>query len=214
MKYTIYPKEFETPIERPLYISDANSYEVKLFFPEDVKGTLTIASYRPGTVNPKLATSEINGKEACCTLQKEQYDIPGETRFECIVSDVNGEILTTSSFVATVQNGGLNGEVASNDLTDLESLITLATKQVEECEKSKSEVQAIADDAQKTADDFEGKIEDAVDDALAKAKESGDFKGEKGDDGYTPKKGTDYWTDSDIAEIKAHVDEAILGGAW
>ena len=32
--------------------------------------------------------------------------------------------------------------------------------------------------------------------------------------GYTPEKGTDYWTDADKAEIKSYVDEAILGGAW
>lgn len=47
--------------------------------------------------------------------------------------------------------------------------------------------------------------------------------GEKGDtgaagpagaDGYIPVRGVDYWTDDDKAEIKAYVDEAILGGAW
>lgn len=42
-------------------------------------------------------------------------------------------------------------------------------------------------------------------------------KGEKGDTGaagYSPVRGTDYWTSADIAEIKSYVDEAILGGAW
>lgn len=34
--------------------------------------------------------------------------------------------------------------------------------------------------------------------------------GAKGDDGYTPVRGTDYWTDADKAEIKAYIDEAIL----
>lgn len=49
---------------------------------------------------------------------------------------------------------------------------------------------------------------------------SADLKGEKGDtgaagkDGYSPVRGTDYWTDADKAEIKSYVDEAILGGAW
>lgn len=36
----------------------------------------------------------------------------------------------------------------------------------------------------------------------------------KGDPGYTPVRGTDYWTENDKAEIKAYVDDAILGGAW
>ena len=50
--------------------------------------------------------------------------------------------------------------------------------------------------------------------ALAQAKASGEFDGADGVDGYTPVRGTDYWTDADKAEIKAYVEEAILGGAW
>lgn len=38
--------------------------------------------------------------------------------------------------------------------------------------------------------------------------------GPAGEAGKTPARGTDYWTDADIAEIKSYVDEAILGGAW
>ena len=41
--------------------------------------------------------------------------------------------------------------------------------------------------------------------------ENGDFNGE---DGKTPVRGIDYWTEADKAEIKSYVDEAILGGAW
>lgn len=38
--------------------------------------------------------------------------------------------------------------------------------------------------------------------------------GETGAAGYTPQRGTDYWTASDIAQIKSYVDDAILGGEW
>lgn len=38
--------------------------------------------------------------------------------------------------------------------------------------------------------------------------------GSGGTGGYTPVRGTDYWTPEDIAEIKSYVDDAILGGAW
>lgn len=38
--------------------------------------------------------------------------------------------------------------------------------------------------------------------------------GTNGADGYTPVRGTDYWTESDKAEIKAYVDNSILNGAW
>ena len=38
--------------------------------------------------------------------------------------------------------------------------------------------------------------------------------GDPGNDGYTPVRGTDYWTAADINTIKDYVDEAILGGEW
>lgn len=38
--------------------------------------------------------------------------------------------------------------------------------------------------------------------------------GEKGADGYSPVRGTDYWTDDDKNEIKSYVEDAILNGAW
>ena len=38
--------------------------------------------------------------------------------------------------------------------------------------------------------------------------------GKDGADGYTPVKGTDYWTESDKQEIKEYVDSAILNGEW
>ena len=38
------------------------------------------------------------------------------------------------------------------------------------------------------------------------------LQGDKGNDGYTPVKGTDYWTAEDIAEIQSYIDTQI-GGA-
>lgn len=38
--------------------------------------------------------------------------------------------------------------------------------------------------------------------------------GLRGEKGETPVRGTDYWTAADVAEIRAYVDNAILGGAW
>ena len=38
--------------------------------------------------------------------------------------------------------------------------------------------------------------------------------GETGPAGYTPVRGTDYWTSTDIATIKSYVNDAILNGAW
>ena len=38
------------------------------------------------------------------------------------------------------------------------------------------------------------------------------LQGDKGNDGYTPVKGTDYWTAQDVAEIQSYIDSQI-GGA-
>lgn len=35
------------------------------------------------------------------------------------------------------------------------------------------------------------------------------IKGDKGDDGYTPQKGTDYWNAKDVQEIHSYVDDQI-----
>ncbi len=55
---------------------------------------------------------------------------------------------------------------------------------------------------------------EAVSQALSKISVVEGPQGEKGDPGYTPQRGTDYWTEADKAEIKGYVDDAILGGAW
>lgn len=59
------------------------------------------------------------------------------------------------------------------------------------------------------------KLQDAVNTALAQAKESGDFDGKDGEDGkdgqdgYTPKKGEDYFTDEDKNELVDAVINAL-----
>lgn len=55
-------------------------------------------------------------------------------------------------------------------------------------------------------------IQSAVESALEQAKESGDFKGDKGDDGYTPVKGKDYFDGKDGADGKDGngIESAVL----
>lgn len=43
-------------------------------------------------------------------------------------------------------------------------------------------------------------------------KGAGALKGDKGDPGYTPVRGIDYWTAEDVAEIQSYIDTQI-GGA-
>lgn len=35
-----------------------------------------------------------------------------------------------------------------------------------------------------------------------------------GEPGHTPIKGVDYWTEEEVAEIHAYIDELILGGEY
>ena len=51
-------------------------------------------------------------------------------------------------------------------------------------------------------------LQELVDYALEEAKNSGEF---KGDPGYTPVRGKDYWTESDKNEIKRELEETTLG---
>lgn len=70
-----------------------------------------------------------------------------------------------------------------------------------------------AADAKATGDAINQKVgtselNTAVNNALTEAKNSGEFKGDKGDpgnDGKTPEKGTDYWTEEDKTEIVSDV---------
>ena len=58
----------------------------------------------------------------------------------------------------------------------------------------------------------EDKISEAVNTALAQAKASGEFNGEDGEDGKTPVKGVDYYTESDKAEMVQAVLLALPDG--
>ena len=52
-------------------------------------------------------------------------------------------------------------------------------------------------------------VQDYVDSAIFMAKDSGQFDGKDGEDGYTPVKGEDYFTDDDKIEMVNAVIEAI-----
>ena len=66
--------------------------------------------------------------------------------------------------------------------------------------------------SEQSAATYAAELQGGIDKALAQAKASGEFDGEKGDkgeDGKTPVRGTDYWTDADKAEIVEDVNQSI-----
>ena len=55
-------------------------------------------------------------------------------------------------------------------------------------------------------------LESAIETALFNAKASGEFDGAKGETGYTPVKGVDYFTETDKAELITNVLEELTKG--
>lgn len=83
--------------------------------------------------------------------------------------------------------------------------------------------EALQSEGQRLYETLSEDLSDNLAQALQQAKDSGEFdgpqgipgeKGETGQAGHTPVRGTDYWTEEDIAQIRSYVDDAILGGAW
>lgn len=145
-----------------------------------------------------------------------------------LVEQLNIELLTLGSGGSS--QGAGTYDVQGGDLSyyELRSLII-------------QELQRVQTRFDELEQNFDTKVGTAVETALAEAKASGEFDGEdgtsathtwegtvltitsasgtssadlKGEPGKTPARGTDYWTEADIAQIKSYVDEAILGGAW
>ena len=81
--------------------------------------------------------------------------------------------------------------LAENPVEETDPTVPEWAKQKEKPKYTADEVGALS------ADTLTG----AVNDALAQAKESGEFDGKPGEPGYTPKKGIDYYTPTDIAEM-------------
>ena len=92
-------------------------------------------------------------------------------------------------------------------VTSPKFIIVVDEKEFEYEDFSEAHVDALNDILQQKANI-------AVTSALQEAKDSGEFKGDTGDPGYSPQRGTDYWTDEDVAVIKSYVDDEILGGVW
>ena len=82
-----------------------------------------------------------------------------------------------------------------------------------------SEVVAYIKDNRELIDAVTDSVDSKVAVALEGAKASGEFdgpagpQGEQGPAGYTPQRGTDYWTEADVAEIEAYVDGSVAANA-
>lgn len=193
-----------------------------------VDGTHKIAVTESGTMQIGVHGIDAEGKKCISCgfvsfkVQKGAYD-----KAPALPSDIwEGYRLTVLGYVDRAENAA---EIAKEVKSDVETVQMLK----QECFDFSTTSGENAAAAQKAAEKVTNMTAEAVTGTEASVnvhhKEYGihlDFTlpqgepGEKGDagspgaDGYTPKKGVDYWTEEDKAEIKDYVEEAILGGAW
>ncbi len=156
-------------------ISDSVRYEtVKFDFPKSWDGYTKTAVFRNGDI---ILSVILNSDSDLCVGADECY-IPHEVikapEFTVSVFGVSGDSRVTASQAAirVIQSGyGEGGEPSDPTPSEYEQLITLANE-------TKEIAQSVRTDA-----------------------DNGVFKGDKGDDGYTPQKGVDYFTEEDIAGL-------------
>ena len=135
-----------------------------------------------------------------------------------IENEINRISTNVSDTLAAIEEMG--GEVpegaTSNDMASAARTIPVGAK-IDDTTPSAtttysgSHIDALLN-AQKEAIDAKvgaDELDAAVEDALTEAKNSGDFKGDKGDKGDTPVKGTDYWTAADKQGIVSDVLAAL-----
>lgn len=166
-------------------VSDSVLYErIKFTFPESWEGYTKTAVFRNGDITLSVI---LNGDSDLCVIADECY-IPHEVikfpEFTVSVFGILGDsrVTTPQAAIRVIQSGYGEGDKPSDPTpTEYQQLINLANE-------TKQIAQSVRDDA-----------------------DSGVFKGEKGDDGYTPQKGVDYFTDEDIAGLKIpSVDQKYL----
>lgn len=122
------------------------------------------------------------------------------------------EVLTYHALDKRLQE--LEGEGLANAVADYlkENPIEAgATKEeAAQIKQNKTDIEQLTQDKLDAS-----KLPEAVNDALAQAKASGEFKGDPGEPGKTPEKGKDYFTDADkqeIAELAADMVEIPESG--
>ena len=135
-----------------------------------------------------MASYEKNVILTSTSASGDKYTIFPKTKMECV-----------EGLKEALSGGTQSSANIINDETPSGSTTYSATK-----------INALFDEQETVIDDKVGtdELNTAVNNALTEAKNSGEFKGDKGDpgnDGKTPEKGTDYWTEEDKTEIVSDV---------
>jgi hypothetical protein len=126
------------------------------------------------------------------------------------LSEIVAYIKNNTSLIESITTAKVNvSDIVNNITTNVANKPLSAAQGV----TLKSEIDTLNTNKLNSAD-----VPALIESALAQAKASGEFDGADGADGYTPVKGTDYWTAADQAEIKSYIrqyiDQVIINGEW
>lgn len=164
----------------------------------------------------KTAIFKHGGEKYRVLLENDMCLVPWEVIKQGIlgVSVFCGDLITSSTAYITINKSGYSdGGTPSEPTPDIYSQII---SMINDMESGNVSDEKIAEAVKKylsenpvetlTEDDVQKIVSDYV------TEHNEELKGPPGEAGYTPVKGTDYWTSDDIAEIQTYIDNQI-GGA-
>lgn len=167
----------------------------------------------------------VYGSTVTVTLARQMLAVPGIVNASIVFSDADLNQLTTFPFTVHVQPSVYAGQEPSQDYIRLKWLEDKLDEYIQKIGGSGgSGVPGTPgkDGITPTIGDNGNWYLGDTDTGKPSRGDTGDVgpvgppgsKGDTGASGYTPVRGTDYWTEADKAEIRSYVDNAILGGEW
>jgi hypothetical protein len=156
----------------------------------------------------------------------------GVVNCEITLYAADGNVITAPKFVIVVDEREVSGDDLLDSETERDALDAIFSSEASraEAEEGRKAAEALRVEAELAREKrFEGaKFINSVEQTTTSSSGGGTnvwtmtfdddststLKVKNGTNGYTPKRGTDYWTEADKAEIKSYVDDAIIGGAW
>lgn len=171
---------------------------------KDSDDSAAISATNAKTSETNAKTSETNAKTSeTNAAASEASASTSEKNAAASETEASTQASLAKSY-ANGTSGARTGEETDNSKYYSEQAKSYAT--------SASSSASSAATSEQSAATYAAELQGGIDKALAQAKASGEFDGEKGDkgeDGKTPVRGTDYWTDADKAEIVEDVNQSI-----
>ena len=165
-----------------------------------------------------LQRKQINAKDCETIMGVSLEELQNEFTTQDAVILHEAQSYTNAAIAQVQESGGLKGEDGEDGISATHSwngtTLTITSASGTSSADLKGEKGDQGEKGDKGDQGIQGEKGDTGEQGIQGEKGADGAKGDKGDPGYSPIRGTDYWTESDKAEIKSYVDDAILNGAW